>query len=258
MFARRVVFGQSVFSPERKPMTLQYRNRAVNGAQATKPVIKSLKAAARAEDITSVLSTDLLDMVLMAVFQSCERAPMCAAVSREFKRAKEAAEKGSIAMHVAPHRRHMKIASKPSLIPSVEEDTAVIQTWGEKLETYVPKDNILLCCDKDDMRRILDMQGARGNGWLSNFSVDMYMSKLMPRLADAEPGAPRVFLPGVHSLSLFAKGTLGFTCENGENGEIDFERTDLLRANARGVLAGAEELYVNFNLGNYHWALMRV
>ena len=57
--------------------------------------------------------------------------------------------------------RHMKIASKPSLIPSVEEDTAVIQTWGEKLESYVPKDNILLCCDKDDMRRILDMQGAR-------------------------------------------------------------------------------------------------
>jgi hypothetical protein len=258
MFARLVVFGQSVFSPERKPMTLQYRNRAMNGAQATKPVIKSIKAAARAEDITSVLGTDELDLVLMAVYQSCKHAPMCAAVSREFKRAKEAAEKGSMAMLVAPHRRHMKIASKPSLIPSVEEDTAVIQTWGEKLESYEPKDNILLCCDKDDMRRVLDMQGARGNGWLSNFAVDAYMSKLMPLLAHAEPGAPRVFLPGAHSLSLFAKGTLGFISENGENGEIDFERTDQLRARAKGVLAGAEELYVNFNLGNYHWALMRV
>jgi hypothetical protein len=82
MFARLVVFGQSVFSPERKPMTLQYRNRAKNGAQATKPVIKSIKAAARAEDITSVLGTDELDLVLMAVYQSCKRAPMCAAVSR--------------------------------------------------------------------------------------------------------------------------------------------------------------------------------
>jgi len=264
MFARLVVFGQSVFSPERKPMTLQYRNRAMNGAQATKPVIKSIKAAARAEDITSVLGTDELDLVLMAVYQSCERAPMCAAVSREFKRAKEAAEKGSMAMLVAPHRRHMKIASKPSLIPSVEEDTAVIQTWGETLELYVPED-LLLSCDKDDMRRILERQAptwpheVSRNGWLSNFAVDAYMSKLMPRLADAEPGALRVFLPGAHTLSLFAKGTLGLTCKNGENGEIDFERTDQLRAHAQNVLAGAEELYVNFNLGNdSHRALMRV
>ena len=258
MFARRVVFGQSIFSPERKPMTLQYRNRAMDGVQATKPVMKSIKAAAFVEDITSVLGSDVLDMVLMAVYQSCEHAPMCAAVSREFKRAKEAAEKGSMAMHVAPHRRHMKIASKPSLIPSVEKDTAVIQTWGEKLESYVPKDNILFCCDKDDMRRVLDMQDARGNGWLSNFSVDSYMSTLMPRLADAEQGVPTVYLPGGHSLSLFAKGTLGFICEDGDTGEIDLERTGQLRAHAIGVLAGAEELYVNFNLGNYHWALMRV
>jgi len=97
----------------------QARKRAT--IKATQPAAKSLKATARAaEDITSVLGTDELDLVLMAVYQSCKHAPMCAAVSREFKRAKEAAEKGSMAMLVAPHRRHMKIASKPSLIPSVE------------------------------------------------------------------------------------------------------------------------------------------
>lgn len=247
MFASFVVFGQSVFSPERKPMILQ----------RAKP-LKRMKAAPRAEDFISAIGPDALDLVLMAVYQICEHAPMCAAVSREFKRAKEVAEIQSKELNVAPHRLHMKIASEPSLIPSVEEDKALIQTWGENLESYIPVGDILYSCDRDDMRRILDMQGARGNGWLSNFAVDKYMSKLIPQLIDAKPGAPRVFLPGVHSISLLAKGTLGFKCYDGDTGEIDVEQTNTKRAQAVSVLAGAEEIYANFNLGDYHWALMRV
>ena len=257
MFASFVVFGQSVFSPERKPMILQYQNGAIHGAPATKPLMKRMKAVTRAEDFISAIGTDALDLVLMAVYQICEHAPMCAAVSREFKRAKEFAEIQSNELNVAPHRLHMKLASEPSMIPWETDDTALIETWGKNIESYVPEDDER-SCDRDDMRRILDMQGARGNGWLSNFAVDAYMSKLMPRLIDAKPGVPRVFLPGAHSISLLANGTLGFRCENGDTGEIDVEQTNAKRAQAVSVLAGAEEIYANFNLGNYHWALMRI
>jgi len=94
--------------------------------------------------------------------------------------------------------------------------------------------------------------------------VDAYLSKLIPPLATAKPGALRVFLPGVHSRSLDKTGTLGFHSVDGNLGEMACDehelvmRTNFLRDRAASVLAGAEELFVNFNLKDWHWALMRV
>ena len=90
MFANRVVFGPSAFSPKRKPMIVRYQT---GKRQATKPSAKSIEAVSQQSvDITNVLGTDELDSVMMTVYQSCKGAPMCAAVSHEFKRAKEVAE----------------------------------------------------------------------------------------------------------------------------------------------------------------------
>ena len=112
--------------------------------------------------------------------------------------------------------------------------------------------------DKHDMECVLHLNGTVGNGWLSNFSVDAYLSTLMPRAADAEPGARRVFLPGIHSITLEKNGTLGFYCEDGETGQRNLDRTEELRGKVSKVLSAAEELYVNYNQHNFHWALVRV
>lgn len=205
-----------------------------------------------------MLGTDELDAVMLAVWKVCSEAPRCAAVNRQFKRAAEVAEAESKVLDVAPHRPQMKVASNPSLTPSVVEDDAVITPWGESLEAFVPSERQRNPVSKDDMQRVLDVKGARGGGWLTNTAVDTYLSTLMPSLKEAEIGAPRVFLPGVHSLTLDKTGKLGFIAEDLESGEIDEVATAELRAHAAGVLAAAEEGYVNYNLSNFHWGLMRV
>ena len=64
MLSDRVVFPQSVFTPERSPMIVRHQARKRATIKATQPAAKSLKATARAaEDITSVLGTDELDLV---------------------------------------------------------------------------------------------------------------------------------------------------------------------------------------------------
>ena len=84
-------------------------------------------------------------------------------------------------------------------------------------------------------------------------------------MAEAEPGARRVFLPGAHSHTLENTGTLGFSSENwsvNKSGDYvmkkDVVATVCNRARASCVLLGADELYVNYNLNNFHWGLMRV
>ena len=258
LFANRVIFDPSVFSPQRKPMIVRYRT---GKQQASKPAVKKIKAIAQSVDITAVLGTDELDSVMMAVYQSCKNAPLCAAVSHEFKRAKEVAEEGSKALDVAPARLQMKLASNPSLTPAVAEDKAMIKSWGAHLEFFERKDGISRV-NKDDIRRILDVKGG---GWLTNAAVDAYLSMLMPSVAEAEPGARRVFFPGTHSNTLETTGTLGFIMEKAftnENGVYLIEKqeveTEERRARASRVLAGADELYVNYNLQDFHWGLMRV
>ena len=261
LFASRVVFGPSVFSPQSKPRIVRYQT---GKRQATKPAAKSIKAVAQSVDITNVLGTDELDSVMMAVYQSCKSAPMCAAVSREFKRAKEIAEEDSKALNVAPTRLQMKPASNPSLVPAAAKDDAVIEKWGNSLESFERKDGVS-SVDKDDMQRILDVKGAKGGGWLTNAAADAYLSTLMPSVAEAEPEARRVFLPGVHSHTLENTGTLGFSSENwsvNKSGDYvmkkDVAATVCNRARTSCVLLGADELYVNYNVKNFHWGLMRV
>ena len=119
--------------------------------------------------------------------------------------------------------------------------------------------------DKNDIQRILDVNGAKGGGWLSNVAVDAYLSTLMPSVGEAESGARRVFFPGIHSHTLEASGTLGFNTEHAfvnESGDYvvnkDVVSTAQKRALASSVILSADELYVNYNLNNYHWGLMRV
>lgn len=269
MFSDRVIFPQSVFSPERPPTIIRF----VTGKGALKKAIKPtaakrLKAEEIATDITKVLGFDELNLVIMALYQVCKKAPMCAAVSVDFLHAKSFAEKQNCmkAMHVAPHRLQMKLACNATLIPDVESDNRLIESWGKDLEFYLHQDGLLFN-DTNDIRRVLNWDsppGFKSSGWLTNFTVDAYLSKLIPPLATAKPGALRVFLPGAHSRSLDMTGTLGFRSVDGDLGEMACDenelvmRTNFLRDRAASVLAGAEELYVNFNLKDWHWALMRV
>ena len=133
MFARRAEFGLSVFSPEKKPRIIQYLS-LVKKVKNEPPPVK----IKRTVDITKSLGTDELASLMMVVYAVCKTAPMCAAVSRTFKVAKDTAEEASKALHVAPHRHHMKLAASPSLIPSMAEDNAVIHSWGNNLESFAP------------------------------------------------------------------------------------------------------------------------
>ena len=311
MFAHRITFGPSLFSPHKKPRIVHYGvvtkkiGRAKEGASpdcrvkphlcvssstshstgaqvgtakegaspdcrvkphlcvsssssrvVTKKIIKHLPTVPTGEAAVNILSIDSLVLVMMAVYEVSTTAPLCAAVSRAFKQAMQQAEKNCKAIDVAPHRRHMKVAELPSLLPSVSEDDAAIALWGKNLESYEPQDG-LQSCSKSDLERVLDLKGTEGGGWLSNFAVDTYLSTLMPRVGDAVPGARRVFFQGVHSIFLQKNGSLGFYCED-ESGKMDLDRTNELRAKVISVLSTAEEIYVNYNLENYHWALIRV
>ena len=250
MFAHRITFGPSLFSPHKKPRIVHY-------GIVTKKIIKHLPTVPTGEASINIVSIDSLVLVMMAVYEMSTTAPLCAAVSRAFKQATQQAEKNCKDIDVAPHRRYMKVAELPSLLPSVAEDDAVIASWGKNLESYKPQEG-LLSCSKNDLERVLDLKGAEGDGWLSNFAVDAYLSTLMPRVGDAVPGARRVFFQGVHSISLQKNGSLGFYCEDGESGKMDLDRTNELRAKVISVLSTAEEIYMNYNLEDYHWALMRV
>ena len=78
IYLDRVIFPQSVFSPERPPTIIRF----VTGKGAMKPTAaKSHKAEEIATDITKVLGFDELNLVIMALYQVCKKAPMCAAVS---------------------------------------------------------------------------------------------------------------------------------------------------------------------------------
>jgi len=308
MFAHRITFGPSLFSPHKKPRIVHYGvvtkkiikhlptvptgeaaiyclsvqggalhvepesgGTAKEGASPdcrVKPHLcvsssssrvvtnKIMPAVPTGEAAVNILSIDSLVLVMMAVYEVSTTAPLCAAVSRAFKQATKQAEKNCKAIDVAPHRRHMKVAELPSLLPSVSEDDAAIALWGKNLESYEPQDG-LQSCSKSDLERVLDLKGTEGGGWLSNFAVDTYLSTLMPRVGDAVPGARRVFFQGVHSIFLQKNGSLGFYCED-ESGKMDLDRTNELRAKVISVLSTAEEIYVNYNLENYHWALIRV
>ena len=100
------------------------------------------------------------------------------------------------------------------------------------------------------MLRVLD-QG--GGGWLTNFSIDAYMSTLMPSVGKAKPGDPRLFLPSWHSHTI----VLGFITET-EEGERDEQRTAEQRATAAAKLKAADEIYINYNINIKHWALVRL
>ena len=78
------------------------------------------------------------DAVMVAVWQTCTSAPMCAAVSPQFKRATEEAGQTSKDHAVAPHRSKMKISSVPSIIPSVEDDTAVMGVYSMRGRSAAP------------------------------------------------------------------------------------------------------------------------
>ena len=172
MFAHFAVLPKSVFSPARPRMSVKYEQRPAAG----KPAAKAVVNAVAPQDITTMLGTDELDAVMLAVWKVCSEAPRCAAVNRQFKRAAEVAEAESKVLDVAPHRPQMKVASNPSLTPSVVEDDAVITPWGESLEAFVPSERQRNPVSKDDMQRVLDVKGARGGGWLTNTAVDTYLS----------------------------------------------------------------------------------
>ena len=248
MFADFAVLPQSVFSPARPPTSVRYEQKRV-----AKPATTKCEADQAAGDITTILGTDELTSVLVAVWETCANAPMCAAVSRRFKHASDQAKQLCKPLDVAPHRKQMKIAANDSMQPSAAADNATIESWGEDFENFVPRSGIF-APNMNDMQRILDVKGG---GWLTNFAVDSYLSTFMPNVRAAMPGEPRVFLHSSTSVSLRTTGTLGFKAEL-PSGETDVDRTHELCAHAKSVLLGAQETYVNYNVDDKHWGLIRV
>ena len=140
MFAHRITFGPSLFSPHKKPRIVHY-------GIVTKTIINHLPAVPTADEAAiNILSIDSLVLVMMAVYEVSTTAPLCAAVSRafNFKQATQQAEKNCKEIDVAPHRRYMKVAELPSLLPSVAEDDAVRSPRGAK--TSSPTNRKKACC----------------------------------------------------------------------------------------------------------------
>ena len=80
-------------------------------------------------------------------------------------------------------------------------------------------------------------------GWLTNFTVDGFVSKLNPPLGEAKPGTLRAYPPGRHSHSLQKTGSLGFDVYSGSDSHgftglgLSLERTSQLRVQVASVLA---------------------
>ena len=137
------------------------------------------------------LSDDNMACVMIQLWKTCPAAPMCAAVSKQFRSASADASQQLLHVDVAPPR--LSMGSAPSLTPTVSEQAGqTIESWGAKLKWYQCGPGYEWV-DKDDMGRLL---GIKGGGWLTNFSIDAFMQKLMPSVADAQPGTANVFLPG--------------------------------------------------------------
>ena len=136
MFANKVTFMQSVFSPSRPPLSVRYAN-----AKSSKPAPPDFKKqeVVRSRNIAA-LGADVLEHVVAACWQSCERAPFCASVSKEFQHASVQAAKTLAAVDVVPHRPVMKVAGAPSLTPALSaEEDAAIEAWGEGMNAYKPR-----------------------------------------------------------------------------------------------------------------------
>jgi len=214
MFANKVTFMQSVFSPSRPPLSVRYAH-----ATSSKPAPPDFKKqeVVRSRNIAA-LGADVLEHVVAACWQSCERAPFCASVSKEFQHASVQAAKTLAAVDVVPHRPVMKVAGAPSLTPALSaEEDAAIKAWGEGMEDYAPRKGYKKCgkVEKNDMCRVLDVK--KSGGWLTSSAVDTYMSTLMPGLIDADPGTERIFLQGFHSHQIEKYGTLGFDPEKSDD-----------------------------------------
>ena len=96
MFANKVTFMQSVFSPSRPPLSVRYAH-----ATSSKPAPPDFKKqeVVRSRNIAA-LGADVLEHVVAACWQSCERAPFCASVSKEFQHASVQAAKTLAAVDV--------------------------------------------------------------------------------------------------------------------------------------------------------------
>ena len=251
--SRTVAFPASVFSPERPAL----RVRCLQPSRAAKKLVKVSGTPPECGGGITRLSDDNLACVMMQLWKTCPAAPMCAAVSKRFHKASADASQQLMRVDVAPPR--LSTGSAPPLTPTVSEQAGqTIDSWGPKLKTYDAK-RTYHAVDKDDMGRVLDVKGG---GWLTNFSMDAYMHKLMPSVADAQPGAPNVFLPGNVSHSIEQRGSLGIAVWSGDDPHEDLllmeEQTAALRAKWSAALTGAEAVYAQYNVKNVHWALLRM
>jgi hypothetical protein len=143
----------------------------------------------------------------------------------------------------------LPMASNPAISPLPDAgEPQVPLEWGPKLEGYVrlrlpgtKPDGITV--DLPDMRALLNTRGS--TGWVTNFSMDAFLSTLMPGFNATEKlQLARVFLPAFVSKHVQEYGVLPPS-----------EQT----ANRVAVLRTAREIYVVYNLGpNEHWAVMRL
>ena len=234
----KITFLESVFSPARPPISVQY-GHAPSARKPAPPDFKKLAEAPKSS--IAALGRDELALVVASCWQSCTMAPRCASVSKEFLRASAHAVQAVAKLDVMPHRPYMKVAGSPALTLALStEEATAIGAWGESLDAYVPRKGYLKCgiVDKNDMCRVLDIK--KSGGWLTSGAVDTYMSTLMPSLINADPGTERIFLQGFHSHQIEKYGTLGFNPEKSD----DPESAKAIRGRAAEVLASAEEAYV--------------
>ena len=250
-----IMFPKSVFSPGRPAFAVRYRPEA--GRKQVPPAAAPIKKQLATQGGIGMLHHDELTAVMEALWKTSSTAPLVSAVSKAWKQANEDASEMTKSIDVAPARITMGFG--PSLDPAFnsEDDTAKVDSWGCHLHKY--PSNGYGKVTKDDMLRVLDKGGG---GWLTNFSMDAYMSTHMPSIEDSDAlGAEHIYLPGglSHYMEINKNPVTNrmYVCEH-EDGQVDEERTREVRAQKAEVLLVAKEIYLNYNVGVKHWALMRL
>ena len=213
-----------------------------------------LSVWATSVDYFETLHADELQHIIKLAWLQAgnKKAPTCAAVSKAFEAAAAHVQNELADKEVAPDRLVMKLASRPSLSPQLNDE----EKRRIHFSHFRPINGVL----KPDLERVLDRQSS---GWLNNQIIDAFMGTIATDINSAEVGAGRVYFNALFSQSIEAGGAdakiLSVEHLNLCTGIIrsDTARTHAKREHAAAVLRAAREVYLVYNV-DLHWALMRV
>ena len=251
LFSRRGLEAPSAFSPWRDPEKTQIQalscwSGAELPAAESPPARKKLllRDEAPAADFSD-LGPDITAVIALSAWLIDRHAPLHAVVCQTWARAAPIAKNELRCLEVAPPRTEVKGSITPAIDPTnVDPALAVtISEWlfpsGTGYSPFAVRTTSKRAkIEASDMIALLDEKG-----WLTNFISDSYLSTLMPELTESlPPDTARAFLPGFYSTCMIQRSCL-----------IDYGNVKFVDAAKR-----VSEIFINYNHGNYHWALMRL